>query len=277
MQKRIHYLDPVSGLCYQAPYMADDNGKIVDRPVTDLGAKNPDSVIKRGMIVIDAPRQKTNFSNKNLYSMMNSQNNFPSPAITPAETLAGNFTVVRDETPGISPAPLKLRISLSNTELTSQTVEIGDPAGLLKYGMTIPDKAAGVIVGGNWTTSTLDILKKITGFTNYRVHKFNIQSYTTAGSASTGFFVNGAMRMGFASMVGDQPVVRQIDLSGLLQPSDFNTNIRVSNDFRFTFSSVTGLIVTIPNGIQVVFDFELHAVGLGQGMLLVDKLGIMGS
>lgn len=263
--KRVHYLVPDNPeLCVQSPYMVDENGNFYERPISVAGRLSTARQLNAGLPVIN----QTNNKNTAMQKYVSDQE-----AIKLSENVVGVPGLYRSETPAMSATPLKLIITISNAHASPQTLEIGDAAGEIKRTQGIPDKDAAVTIGGSFGTATLTQLKTLTGMMNYRLHSLNVQSFTTAGAQSTGFFTDGTLKMAYASPIGDPPQIRVIQLNDLLKADDYNSFIREVKDFRFILAPLTGLIATVPNGIKVVLTFDLHAVGLEQGMVLTERMG----
>lgn len=217
--------------------------------------------------------------NKSSMNAMNQRGGVIAPGtVGLAEDAYGYVSDYRSERGDLRGSLKVINITVTNSEASGgpDTVVIGDGNGILAlaatYGGLNPGSLrAGVVISGQWGTSTNTIIKNLSTANPLDVHELQLQGYDTSGNPDSSFFVGGFMKLARAKWNGDSAEVTEIPLQFLTSPQDYNTYIRQTKDFRFTFDGMSAIVVNLPIGKQVQITMKLAAAADVYGMSKVSR------
>lgn len=246
------YQDAGNGMAVKTPYVTD--GTNLQR--MDKGAGEVVKAAEAAAIgcPIYSPQE---FSKMNINSI--SVQNLP-PAVLQTEGAQNGMPgVARMETPQQSANQQVHQISITNTELTTETIAIFDALGFVAQAEGIVAPKAGIIFGGTWGVNTYANLKALTLAKSIDYHNLYITNNTSAGAPSTAFFQTGSLFLMRAS-VNNQTLQRdQVILSNMVQPTDFQTNIRLDTSWRLMVDELQAMVITLATLQQVVITLNIRA------------------
>jgi hypothetical protein len=231
--------------CVQMPYVQYHTGERVFKPITNSKPMNVQQVMTRGCIVD---------SNKN--NMYRNGNGAPFGVHT-AETAAGQGINFRSEAAGQILERQSLYISIANGEVTDEEFLIGDGAALLAAKLGIGAPKAGVIIDGTFGAASYTTIQTLTGLVPMDLHRLHLAGYTTLGAASDAVFNNGFIKSAKASVTNNSAVDEEHVVRDQVLPSSVNTNIRITENWRFQINPITAIHLLIPAGEQLVMTFSV--------------------
>ena len=246
------YVETGGGMVAKTPYITDGYNVEIDRNgVGQTAAAAQVAALKCPII----SQQQYDKMNVNSISVQN----LPQAVLETQGAQNGMPGVARMETPQQSANQQVHTISITNTETTTETISLFDALGLVAQNQGIVAPKAGVIFGGTWGANTYANLKAITLTTAVDYHNLYITNNTSAGAASTAFFNTGTLATAQASINNQTLIYNKVTLSNMVQPTDFQTNIRLDSSWRLLVNPYTALIITLATLQQVVITLNIRS------------------
>lgn len=238
------------------PFAQDEKGNVVPYPLSKNSKIQTIQAVKKS----NYPMQSRSASNGGMIPVPNS-----APLI-PGETDSGqrfSARVERAALGGDRSTVLSITFDNSAGGAVDETVVIGDGLGLVGDGLNITPPSETLVIGGNHGANTLLMFKQIASQTPVDLHVM----HTTANDTS--FYTNGFIKKAIASLDGSTVNQQPVNFQMLVDPSSFNTNIRIDRYFRFQLGPKTGVVVKIPAGDTIDISFYLNAEAASSLMNLV--------
>lgn len=262
--KRIHETLP-SGQIVQLPFVVDETGNVTPYAVTNTSPIPISVVKKQGAIIVNQNQKSNSMNGQSIIQQM--QNKAIAGPVSAVETPYGKLDLSREETNGVGSARRLFTLTITNTELTTESVVIGDGSGFIKELMGIGAPKAGVSFGGTYGAASYQVIQDLTKSMALRFMGIQFQGYDSLGVKSDNFFNSGSFR----SAVVD-PLKYTIDnpylsFSDLVQQDSYNTNIREEKNYRFLLSYLTGQVITLPTASRVTINCTVPSAAMAYNMV----------
>lgn len=243
------YQDIGNGLAVETDFVRATSGETLPVPAKTKAPVRVEKVLQNNCPVLPAQNQ-TNITSMN--------SNLPY-GVLQAEGVMGNRENARVEVAGWDETRSTFRIGISNGEATTETFVLGAGYGIAQLstangGLGVVAPKAGVVISGSFGTATYTQLATLS-LGALRMHGLHMIGKTTAGAASTAFFDSGNLKFLESYPNGDSVQLKDYNLSDLVTPETYQTNIRQDKDFRAIVDGYNGLFLTIPAGEAVFITF----------------------
>jgi hypothetical protein len=262
--KRAHETMP-DGTVKQLPFLVDEQGNVTPFAISNPRVMSKSFMKSKGGVIVNQNSNQNSMQTQSVISQM--QNKVIAPPIHAVETPYGKLDLARAETNGVGSSRRLFTLTVTNTELTTESVVIGDGSGFIKELMAIGAPKAGVTFSGTYGATSYQVIQDLVKSTALRLQGLQFQGYDSLGVKSDNFFNSGSFRSAVVDPLKytiDNPYV---SFSDLVQQDSFNTNIREEKNYRFLLSFLTGMVITLPTATRVTINCTVSSAYMAYNMV----------